>query len=296
MTAKYGFNSRVGFGAGHNSVNSFHFWSEPAQGYYRSTDINAAKKNMKMIAEAGVDYIIVDMTYASANGGWAYPSDTWKNHIYNPCVTLLNAITELRAQGQKAPYVVFWPNNDSMFAGIRTQLLNVSKWKDCFVYWDGNPLILTWNYDGVKTYKGLTVKGMNGLSGSKADYQWSYLEVNNLNAYSPTHMPVCVACQRNYMSNTSQAVGRNGGKTWYNQWKNAFEKHPKLVTVTWWNEWAAQLLQTDIGYQFTDNFNMEYSRDIEPMKGGHGSLYYDWLCSYVKAYKAHEPCPRNFNS
>ena len=28
------------------------------------------------------------------------------------------------------------------------------------------------------------------------------------------------------------------------------------------------------------------------MKGGHGDLYYRWLCEYIRAYEAHEECPR----
>ena len=54
----------------------------------------------------------------------------------------------------------------------------------------------------------------------------------------------------------------------------------------------AQLYYFDSpGYVFTDNFNQEYSRDIEPMKGGHGDQYYRWLCEYIRAYRAGEDCP-----
>lgn len=63
------------------------------------------------------------------------------------------------------------------------------------------------------------------------------------------------------------------------------------MTLTWWNEWCAQLFRVDGKYVFTDNFNQEFSRDIEPMKGGHGDRYYRWLCEYIRAYKAHENCP-----
>ena len=87
------------------------------------------------------------------------------------------------------------------------------------------------------------------------------------------------------------AHGRNGGKFFYEQWKNAFKYRPKVVTVTWWNEWAAQRFIVDGETTFVDNYTTEYSRDIEPMEGGHGDLYYRWLCEYVRAYKAGEECP-----
>lgn len=42
---------------------------------------------------------------------------------------------------------------------------------------------------------------------------------------------------------------------------------------------------------FVDNYTREYSRDIEPMEGGHGDQYYQWLKEYIRAYRALEECP-----
>lgn len=42
---------------------------------------------------------------------------------------------------------------------------------------------------------------------------------------------------------------------------------------------------------FVDNYTQEYSRDIEPMEGGHGDQYYQWLKEYIRAYRALEDCP-----
>ena len=102
-------------------------------------------------------------------------------------------------------------------------------------------------------------------------------------------MTVGVAMQQTYMSNTSTATGRNPGITFYNQWKNAFAAKPQVVTISWWNEWAAQRQSNGA---FTDAYNTEYSRDIEPMSGGHGDQYYQWMKQYIAAYKAGESCPR----
>ena len=63
------------------------------------------------------------------------------------------------------------------------------------------------------------------------------------------------------------------------------------ITGRWWNEWAAQRIVIDGESHFTDNYNQEYSRDIEPMKGGHGDQYYQWMKQYVSAYKNLEECP-----
>ena len=116
---------------------------------------------------------------------------------------------------------------------------------------------------------------------------------------APEHVGVSTASQKNYMGlgypesmGPGDAVGRNKGKTWYLQWYYAFKVRPKIVTLTWWNEWTAQRLNIGGGlYAFTDNFNTEYSRDIEPMEGGHGDQYYQWMIQYISAYKGGLECP-----
>ena len=104
-----------------------------------------------------------------------------------------------------------------------------------------------------------------------------------------------MAAQHDYMSMPS-AQGREGGTFFYSEWLTAFAVHPKIVSVTWWNEWCAQLYYIDgRGWIFTDNFDQEHSRDIEPMKGGHGDHYYQWLCEYIRAYRAGEDCPQRYD-
>ncbi len=74
------------------------------------------------------------------------------------------------------------------------------------------------------------------------------------------------------------------------QWKRAFEVDPPFVFVTGWNEWTAGFYEEWAGYKappaiFVDEFNQENSRDIEPMKGGHGDDYYYQLVSKVRKFK-----------
>ncbi len=78
------------------------------------------------------------------------------------------------------------------------------------------------------------------------------------------------------------ATSRQHGVTFYNQWKQAFKYRPKIVILTWWNEWVAQRQPNG---QFVDLYTPEYSRDLEPMKGGFGDQYYQWMIQYIAAYK-----------
>jgi hypothetical protein len=65
--------------------------------------------------------------------------------------------------------------------------------------------------------------------------------------------------------------------------------------VTGWNEWIAMRFDEFNGVRapvvFVDQFDQEHSRDIEPMKGGHGDDYYYQFVSYVRRYKGVRPAP-----
>ena len=109
---------------------------------------------------------------------------------------------------------------------------------------------------------------------------------------NPEQMNIATAAFRYYMSWPETADGRQGGLFWHAQWQSAFETRPKIITLSWWNEWTAQRLRADNGeYVFTDNYNQEYSRDLEPMEGGHGDQYYKWMIEYIAAYKGYKECP-----
>ncbi len=288
---------------------AFHYWAKPAQGYYRSSDKTAIRNNMTMIYNAGVDFIILDHT--NLHNGYLGDPALKKRMIDDPMTALFDTIMEMRAEGLGTPYVVVWcgDNDGLLYRYLYDSYYNVEKWRDCFVYWDGLPLLLT-THTRPENFplkdEGLyTVRSMWGLGVDFGGGQWSYLNpsINNCVTYAsdgtPEHIGVSTASQKNYMARGTadnmgpgDAVGRKQGMTWYVQWYYAFKMRPKIVTLTWWNEWAAQRL--DIGggqFAFTDNFNAEYSRDIEPMEGGHGDQYYRWLIRYVSAYKGHLECP-----
>ena len=78
------------------------------------------------------------------------------------------------------------------------------------------------------------------------------------------------------------------GANFQEQWNNALEESPSTVFVTGWNEWIAVKFFEDITVTtgvptrpnipdrrvfFVDTLNEEFSRDIEPMKGGSGDNY-----------------------
>ena len=94
------------------------------------------------------------------------------------------------------------------------------------------------------------------------------------------------------------------------QWEYALKIDPEIVFVTGWNEWTAGQWRWDRRKPFTytvkndegeftyyregiremravmcDCCSLEYSRDIEPMKGGYFDNYYMQLIEYIRLYK-----------
>ena len=93
------------------------------------------------------------------------------------------------------------------------------------------------------------------------------------------------------------------------QWSRVFELSPKMVTITSWNEWQAgrktdympgswfantyqvQYKNPDYNAFFVDQFNPEFSRDAEPMKGGFGDNYYWQTVQNVRQFKGVRDIP-----
>ena len=84
------------------------------------------------------------------------------------------------------------------------------------------------------------------------------------------------------------------GKNFQEQWESAIQADPQMIFVTGWNEWIAlKLSDSSDRYFMVDQFDYEYSRDLEPMKGGYGDNYYmqtiqnirKWKYSEAKHYK-----------
>jgi len=80
------------------------------------------------------------------------------------------------------------------------------------------------------------------------------------------------------------------GYNFQEQWDRALAVDPDMVFITGWNEWVAGRYETwqGVNNAFPDQFDAEYSRDIEPMKGGYGDNYYYQMVSNIRKFKGME--------
>lgn len=93
------------------------------------------------------------------------------------------------------------------------------------------------------------------------------------------------------------------------QMKRAQDVDPYVLLVTGWNEWTAGRWETEgsgaliantyltggkeswTKSYYVDCFNPEFSRDIEPMRGGFGDNYYYQLAAFLRIFKGSRNTP-----
>ncbi|MBQ7316017.1 MAG: hypothetical protein IJW90_02790 [Clostridia bacterium] len=95
--------------------------------------------------------------------------------------------------------------------------------------------------------------------------------------------------------------GKEASKWGYNfaeQFNYALEVDPKMIFITGWNEWAMARIdnwpegwESSVPNAFCDQFNDEFSRDLEPTKGALKDHYYYQLVNFVRQYKGARPIP-----
>ena len=318
--------------------NTFHYWAKPALGYYTSTNVDVIEEHMKMLSDAGIDFVYIDFTNLLDKN--LYGNDTyyeqvvWTYQVHKPFNTLLSTMKNMLDEGKDVPKIVPWFGTWQTFGvldgGASSYVVerfydeyymcdDCSKYNDLWLYYDDKPLVMTTvdlNNDDTIIYDELpsfTYRNTWALFNDRNEEigigEWTWREKDNA-IYGKNfngeieEMSVNVAVSSYYMSicdyisdsNCNDYVySRKGGTTFYNQWSNVFNVHPKITLVGTWNEWGAQRLSSDAACGkncFTDQYNQEYSNDIEPMYGGHGDQYYQWLISYINAYREYQECPR----
>ncbi len=109
---------------------------------------------------------------------------------------------------------------------------------------------------------------------------------------------------RSYTSDYQDRYEKEGdeaSKWGYNfaeQFEYAIKKDPKVIFVTGWNEWRVgrykewpEGFPTCVENGFPDQYNDEFSRDIEPTKGELEDHYYYQLVNYARQYKGARAIP-----
>jgi hypothetical protein len=295
--------------------NTF-YWGEPLMGYYRDEDPWMLRKQAIMLADAGVDVVILDST----NG----------TNFQQSYEALFKGFEAARKDGIKAPAIAFiLPFGPSEAAkGEIVQLYNdlykPGLYKDLWFYWKGKPLIMAYPEmvsspdatglnDAIRNFFTFRPSQPVYNKGPEHKDHWGWLEVYPQHGFGlkpdGSFEEVTVGVAQNWSKkegltamNSEGAFGRsytdkdgqhtepgavNYGYNFQEQWDQALKINPDFIFITGWNEWIAgraKKWQSQIN-AFPDEFNEEGSRDIEPMKGGHGDNYYYQMVSNIRRFK-----------
>jgi hypothetical protein len=316
-----------------------HHWGEPEFGYYRSSEKWVIRKHAYMLADAGVDTLIFDVT-----NNQTFP-DTYE--------AVLDTFRQIRGEGEATPDVCFLASERSAFQ-LWEQMYSKGRYADLWFMWKGKPLLLfgqhgeihgdmndvifppyfiefftirrSWAWDSLSWYRDNGYRMWPWVAHTPQCVGW---DVEGI----PEHVPVAIG--EHPLSNIGRSF-HNGkqpetdqydvtpltecGPYFEEQWAHALKVDPEFIFVTGWNEWSAGgQICTDPSYEalqakwsffpgaqlgragkplkvgdvyFIDQYNQEYSRDAEPMRGYHTDNYYYQLVDGIRRYKGVRPLPQ----
>jgi hypothetical protein len=285
-----------------------HYWGEPIYGYYHSADPWVQRRHAQLLSAAGVDVLIFDTTNALTYSA-AYRR-------------LCSVFQDVRKSGGSTPGIAFMVNTRAgETAGrIYRDLYEPGLYRDLWFTWEGKPLLLCDPKEAAPELRRFFTLRSAHWPFTQVDtpYAWQW-EAAYPQHYGYTTDPdkpeqVSVSVAQNLRVRdgavTTMSAGDARGRSFHDgspdrspgatdrgpnaqeQWERALALDPPFVMVTGWNEWFAQRQgKPGDAVFFVDQFDREYSRDIEPMKGGHGDSYYCQLVANVRRYKGAEPLP-----
>jgi len=112
-------------------IESSYHWGEPEAGYFLSKDEYVIRKDMAMLADAGVDVLVMDVTNAVRY--W----DEWE--------VVFTVMEKMKAEGNRVPKFCFWAFNGPAITVVQDLYDKIHKpgrFKDLWFDWDGKPLLL----------------------------------------------------------------------------------------------------------------------------------------------------------
>jgi len=283
---------------------AFHHWGESEMGYYLSDDEYVIRRHADLLVAAMVDAVFFDVT----NGP-----------TYRPVYERLCAVyRKIREEGSRTPQIAFLLHSGAPAVAQRLydEFYAKEMYPELWFRWQGKPLILA-SPEGMSpavraffTFRESWAWSGPGWFGDGRD-KWPWLDHYPQKPGwhepgKPEQVAVCVAQHPTTNIGRSFCDGRepppdvlrtDEGLCFAEQWRRALEVDPAFVFITGWNEWVAQRFIAGGGEgfigrslaagdtYFVDQYSREYSRDIEPMRGGHTDNYYYQMMAAIRRYK-----------
>ena len=299
----------------------FCWWAEPETGYHAADDVWQIRRDMRYLSMLGVDFIFLDFT-----NGFIY-ADAFKTLLdtmaemraegqMTPYVTvwLLDGgnmgrlDTEFYNQEKYKDLWFRWEGKPLILLKRRDKKEGTETDRERV------PSLYNEDYVSRYTYRvmwsdynwpaDLRPEGV----GSNVKYnKWSFNGGWSVNPRQPEVVSVGLAGFAEYGSGRSgpysaehyvddflETKTMGEGIHFGREYQTAMRDVPdaQVMLVSRWNEWTAQNLG-HLDFGFVDQFNPEFSRDIEPMKGGYTDNYFYQFCNMVREFKGVLPAEGN---
>ena len=286
-------------------LGEYHHWHKPLFGYYLSDDRWVIRRHAQMLADAGVDTLIFDVT-----NNFPYT----ENYL-----TLLEVFDEVRRDGGDTPQVTFltpFAAPGKLVERLYEDLYGPGRYEDLWFHWEGKPLLMA-DPEGVDpglrdffTFRKPEPSYFEGPTGPD---MWSWLEVYPQHVFrnrAGEAEQMAVGVGQNAVGDRlaafSEAGARGRSYSYYEghpgdmrhtafginfaeQFDRALEHDPRFIFITGWNEWVSmrhdEFNNVEKPVMFVDVFDEEYTRDIEPVDSFTRDFYYSQLVDFIRRYK-----------
>lgn len=305
-------------------VGAFHHWGKPLFGYYNSEDPWVLRKHMELLCIAGIDFICFDCTNAREywevlevllpvmqemyDAGWNVPKFMfYLNTCCDEAIARLyygsgkGCALEKEGIYKKGLFKDLWfmPGGKPKIAAV-TEEGNTSSGTDAhrvrdkeilsfFDFWESQWPNNTFYENGFPWIEWSRPQPVH----TQAEAISVSIAQHNLCPFSDVLLEPGIREKmwgRGYTSRSGADHSERAiisGANFEEEWQTALEKDVKYTFVTGWNEWAA--IKFVDPYRncifLVDNFNLEFSRDIEMMEDGYEDNPYLQLMRNVRKLK-----------
>ena len=301
----------------YGGVGEFHWFGEPLYGYYYINDEWVLRKHMELLTNAGVDFLFFDTTNNHTHADTALK-----------IMKILHEMNEQGYDAPGVVFYTN-TNAATMIKNLYNEIYAQNLYPDTWFCIDGKPVMIgpaDANIDDFFTMKinqwptepENHVNAWPWMDGKRPQYIYKDSEGNKsaINVSVAQHRSTWRFSDSIYDKMDRGNLGRSYGEAKLNekltekyydaiaadpelykqglnfqaQWDAAHKADVPFVLVTGWNEWIAQRQSTSTEYaHFVDLASVEFSRDIEMMKGGYFDNYYMQLAFNVQKYKGAAP-------
>ena len=309
-------------------IPEFHYWAEPADGYYCLGERpDLLRRHAEELREAGIDFIVFDATnnpFADAR------TPDSQRGVMEPFQRLVEVWSQVPGAPKVVPWAPLTSDGtmfEWMLDRLKAQpgLFFSLNGKPLALVTEAAQTFHTDSDKEKALSRSYTIRRMWGLSNESKN--WSFLspcqrgflatqaripcrQKHAVRDGTPEQISIAVAYQETYASYKATAVPKFQGRTFIRQFETlASLPKVQVALISGWNEWMAQRFclssPTQVTWEnctvdndhwpdgtkvFVDDYDVEYSRDIEPSKEWPYDFYLRLMSHCIRKFREGGMC------